>query len=145
MDPALIRSTLAAWHHGGSRHNPYSPLFLIVAGWLGLTGPASGQMIFPLKLNDVLATVGDVQPDFQVSSDGSWVVFRADREADQVFDLYSAPIAGGMAVKLNGGLVTGGVCRVFRSARTAAGWRIGQTRRPMRKWSSTACGSRAER
>ncbi len=42
------------------------------------------------------------------SPDSSRVVYRADQQSDEVFELYSVPSAGGSAVKLNGALTPGG-------------------------------------
>lgn len=43
--------------------------------------------------------VGD--DDFRISSDSSNVIFWGDVEQDSVFELFSAPIGGGTAIKLN--------------------------------------------
>ena len=53
--------------------------------------------------------VGDIE-EFLVSPDGAYVVYRADQETDQVFELYSALADGSGAgtVKLNGPLIAGG-------------------------------------
>jgi Tol biopolymer transport system component len=50
---------------------------------------------------------GDVR-FFKISPDGRYVVFTADRHADEVVELYSVPIHGGEPVKLNGTLPAGG-------------------------------------
>ncbi len=68
------------------------------------------------KLNGQLVEKGDVSPaftvdwnsTFQISPDGSRVVYLADQDTDEIFELYSVPIGGGPSVKLNGTLVTGG-------------------------------------
>jgi len=62
--------------------------------WVGLSGPAAAQTIFPLKLNGGLVIGGSVQ-DFQISPDGSRVVYRADQDTVSARELYSVPIAGG--------------------------------------------------
>jgi hypothetical protein len=46
--------------------------------------------------------------DFQISPDGSRVVYWADQDKHDRFELYSVPITGGNSVKLNGKLVAGG-------------------------------------
>jgi Tol biopolymer transport system component len=61
----------------------------------------------PIKLNPPLAAGGVVNL-FQISPDGSHVIYLADQDVDQRRELYSVPIAGGPAVKLNGPLVSGG-------------------------------------
>src|SRR5262245_45140481 len=59
----------------------------------------------PVKLNGTLASGGDVGNvlgvTFQISSDSSRVVYLADQDANDKFELYTVPIAGGAAVKLN--------------------------------------------
>ena len=56
------------------------------------------------QLNENRALVGDAY-DFQVSPDGSTVVYRADQDTDDVFELYSVPIGGGASTKLNLSLI----------------------------------------
>lgn len=52
-------------------------------------------------------TTGDVS-SFRPSPDGTWLVFRADAEQDERFELFALSAAGGLAVKLNGVLVPEG-------------------------------------
>ena len=67
-----------------------------------------------VKLNGTMVAGGDVTMayglgDFQVSPDGARVVYRADQDADDVFELFSVPIdASASPVKLSGALVAGG-------------------------------------
>lgn len=71
-----------------------------------LTGPASAGV----KLNGMLDLEGDVMSGFAISPDGSQVVYRADQEANDTFELYSVPIEGPASdgVKLNLEMVAGG-------------------------------------
>jgi len=64
----------------------------------------------PIKLNGALVPGGEVSlvHGFQISLDSSRVVYRADQDTDTVVELYSVPITGGAAVKLNAALVPGG-------------------------------------
>ncbi len=63
----------------------------------------------PVKLSGTLVAGGDVEPDFELAPDGARVVFRADLELDERFDLYAAPRDGSLApVRLSGPLVAGG-------------------------------------
>ncbi|HEX6884992.1 MAG TPA: hypothetical protein VF530_16575 [Planctomycetota bacterium] len=83
--------------------------FHALAGSLGsaaLAAPAAAQGI---QLNGLLARsiAGDVL-EVQLSPDGSRVVYRADQDQDEVFELYSAPLAGGPALRLSGPLPAGG-------------------------------------
>lgn len=64
------------------------------------TGGTSVRVNAPLK-------AGDVEGDFRVSSDGQYVVFRAQQDTADVVELYSASLSGGQPVKLNGDLVEG--------------------------------------
>lgn len=45
---------------------------------------------------------------FKISADSSRVVYRADQDTDNTFELYSVPILGGVAVRLNEDLIGGG-------------------------------------
>ena len=45
---------------------------------------------------------------FLLSSDGTRVVYRADQDTDNVFELYSVPIVGGTPTRISGDLVDGG-------------------------------------
>ena len=61
------------------------------------------------KLNNTMVTGGDITDgNFLVSPDNSHVVYRADQDANNIFELYSVPLAGGIAMKLNNTLVGGG-------------------------------------
>jgi len=71
----------------------------------------------PVKLNGALVAGGEVAPDpdsptdsppYVISADGTRVVYRADQDEDERVELYSVPLTGGAAVKLNGALVAGG-------------------------------------
>lgn len=75
----------------------------------------------PVRLNGLLVPGGDVSwnhdsPSFQLASDGSRVVYRADQLEDERFELFSVPLdASEPAVRLSGTLVAGGdVQPVFR-------------------------------
>ncbi|MBN1832725.1 MAG: hypothetical protein JW896_11510, partial [Deltaproteobacteria bacterium] len=62
-----------------------------------------------IKLNDSLVSGGDVHNyGFLISSDSSRVVYMADQDTDEVYELYSVPIDGGTVTKLNDSLVPGG-------------------------------------
>lgn len=62
------------------------------------------------RLNAPLVAGGDVGTEWSVwiSPDSQRVVYYADQEVNNVVELYSVPIGGGPAVKLNGALVPGG-------------------------------------
>jgi len=71
------------------------------------TGPVT-------RLNGTLNTGGTIADyDFSFSPDSSRVVYRADQQTDGVFEIYSVPSAGGIAVKLNGVMTSGGVVANF--------------------------------
>ena len=64
------------------------------------------------KLNAPLALGGDVTAGSQrFGPDGSQVIYRADQNADEVFEVFSVPSTGGSPVRLNGPLVDGGDVR----------------------------------
>jgi Tol biopolymer transport system component len=54
----------------------------------------------PVTLNDPLPSGGDVL-SFEISSDGSTVIYLADQETDREHELFAVPIGGGTPVKLN--------------------------------------------
>jgi dipeptidyl aminopeptidase/acylaminoacyl peptidase len=87
-------------------------IMLLVAGGLVLVSPSLAALV-NIKLSGPLANEGDVW-NFQVSPDGSRVVYRADQDTDDVDELYSVPLAGGSPVKLNSPLVSGGDVSFFR-------------------------------
>ena len=68
----------------------------------------------PVKLNSDLVSGGSVQWDigisdnFFIAPDSSRVVYLADQEIDNVWELFSVPITGGTPQKLNDTLVPGG-------------------------------------
>jgi len=63
----------------------------------------------PTKLNATLPTNGDVSTnDFLISPNGTSVIYVAEQDADNVFEIYSVPITGGTPTKLNGTLPVGG-------------------------------------
>ncbi len=74
-----------------------------------------------IKLNSTLDNNGDVgdfddsTEDFLISDDGSWVIYFADQDTNNVLELYSAPTIGGSnSVKLNGNLPNGGDVSEFK-------------------------------
>jgi CSLREA domain-containing protein len=66
------------------------------------------------RLDDPQALVGDVLHDFQISPDSQFGVLRADRETDEVFELYSVNFSTGTLTKLNDPLVAGGDIESFK-------------------------------
>ena len=54
----------------------------------------------PVKISGTLPANGDVS-FFAITSDDARVVFVADRDNDEVFELYSVPLGGGTITKLN--------------------------------------------
>jgi Tol biopolymer transport system component len=53
---------------------------------------------FPRKLSGALVQGGDVQPGYQVTPDGTRVVYVADGKTDEVFELYSTDGSGNVLV-----------------------------------------------
>ena len=84
------------------------PLLPALLALVATTPGTFAQELYQQKLNENRALHGDVQSDFQLSPDGSTVVYRADQDTDNVFELYSVPIGGGATSKLNGPLPPGG-------------------------------------
>ena len=61
-------------------------------------GPSDSAMI----INRALTSGGAVQPDFEISPDGTRVIYRADASVDETYELFSVPIFGGTSTRLNG-------------------------------------------
>ena len=85
----------------------HSRLFFPLVFSACLSSGTFAQELYRQQLNENRALVGDVS-SYQVSPDGSTVVYRADQDTDEVSELYSVPIGGGAVTKLNGALVAGG-------------------------------------
>lgn len=76
---------------------------------------AQNTYSYPVQLNGQLEDWGDTLPSrYQISLDNQRVVYRADQDFDGVFEVYSVPINGGTAIKLNGNTVTGGYVSEFK-------------------------------
>jgi Tol biopolymer transport system component len=76
--------------------------------WLGTCCAAGEVDAAPVKLNGALMVDSDVETTFRFSADSSRVLYVADQDSHQVFELYSVPSVGGAALKLSGPLVSGG-------------------------------------
>jgi Ca2+-binding RTX toxin-like protein len=78
---------------------------LLLVASLGLASPAHaapGDIGSPLKLNEPLADGGEVLTDMRFTPDGSRVIYLADGDTDEMFELYSAPTGRtGRVRKLN--------------------------------------------
>ena len=85
----------------------YVPFILLLAAASSLVLPARSQT---RRLSGSLPRPGaaDLLDDFALSADGTRLVFRGDVLEDEVFELYSVPIAGGAALELSGSLAASG-------------------------------------
>ena len=55
-----------------------------------------------VKLNPPLASGGDLSPfGFEIDPVSDRVVYRADQDTNDLYELYSVPITGGLSIKLN--------------------------------------------
>lgn len=61
----------------------------------------------PVRLNRPLPA-GGIVFSFQLSPDGSTVVYNADQDTDNVREMYSVPVAGGSVTRLNAPMPAGG-------------------------------------
>ncbi len=68
----------------------------------------------PVRLNDDLATFGEVYDDYKISPDSLWVVYRSTQGDAGVFELYRTAINGGTPAKLNTGVLEGRATLDFR-------------------------------
>ena len=76
-------------------------LLLLTIGLATL--PAQAAIV---KLNGVMQANRDVE-SFRISQNSQYVVYRANQDTYQSFELYSVPTTGGTPVKLNGSLLSG--------------------------------------
>jgi len=93
--------------HPMSKSNSFSLfarfiLTMVLASALSL--PAAAQRT---TMSGGLVADGDVA-DFQISPDGQYVVFRADKDTDGKNELYSVRLSTGSIVPISGAVVSGG-------------------------------------
>lgn len=92
--------------------NSQRVVYVVYQGVLGVRELRSIEISDPpgtsTQLNPALVSGGEVEDDFLISPDSGRVVYRADQETDEVFELWSVPIGGGAATKLNPPLVANG-------------------------------------
>jgi Tol biopolymer transport system component len=77
-----------------------------IAAWVVISNAAFAATT--KKLVTTLPAFADVDPDFRIGPQGSWVAYRADQDQDEMFELFSVDFVGGTARKLNGPLSAGG-------------------------------------
>ncbi len=81
----------------------------------------------PVKLNGPLVTGGQVAPSapwyppFQITPDGTHVVYRADQLVYQRFELFSVPVVGGPATRISGAMAAGGSVFDFQVSPDSSG------------------------
>ena len=83
-------------------------LILILTLSLVLSQPAWAASI---KLSQAVQPEGGDVADYEISSDGEYVVFRADANTDGTIDLFSVPLAGGIPTQLNQAMPAGASVR----------------------------------
>ena len=81
--------------------------FFMASSITSQTSLAQDELGDPVQISAPQVVFGDVA-SFQVSPDNSRVVYIADQRIDGVNELFSVPIAGGSAVRLNDNLPTDG-------------------------------------
>ena len=72
--------------------NPLFDLFELYT--VPIDGSAS-----PVRVSGALVSGGDVEPDFQFSPDGSWLVYRADQVLNNRIELFSVPADGSLSAR----------------------------------------------
>ncbi|HMQ53488.1 MAG TPA: hypothetical protein PKD98_15510, partial [Anaerolineae bacterium] len=96
-----------------------------------LLATTAGATLINRKISGVMPPFGEVL-DFKISPDGSRVVYLADRETDEVSELYSLTLPDGALIKLNSPLVSGGAGIPFQNnAHNKRGVLLG---RPKTEW-----------
>lgn len=68
----------------------------------------------PVTLTPPLISGGSIL-DIEISSDGNYVIYRADQDTDEMVEVYAVPITGGVPVKLNLALTPGANVIIRRS------------------------------
>lgn len=58
-----------------------------------------------MKVSGTLTAGGNVEEDYAWTSDGSHVVYRADEDTNNIFELFVTPSGGGPNVKVSVGNV----------------------------------------
>jgi len=76
------------------------------------SAPVDGSAA-PVQLSGVLVPGGSIPEDashrsFQITPDGTRVLYRADQLVDQRFEVFGVPIGGGPVTRLSGAMVAGG-------------------------------------
>ena len=106
--PALPRFSLIP-PQGREMNSKYAVLTIVLAVFVDRNNSVRDCCAAaPHKLNGVFVESGSVQPDYQITSDGSHVVYRADPIVVEDFDLYCVALTGGTPSKLSGAMVNGG-------------------------------------
>lgn len=82
----------------GLPRNGFIGLFLLLA--LFFQPFAHAQPGNPCQISGDMVLYGDVMWDFQISAGSNGVVYQADKNMDEVAELYSVPMGGGEVVKL---------------------------------------------
>jgi Tol biopolymer transport system component len=77
--------------------------------------PIYGPAAAGIKVNGALVPGGNVR-DFLISPNNSRVIYQADQETDNIFELYSVPLSGPatVGIKLNKALVASGFFRSYQ-------------------------------
>ena len=91
-------------HHIRSPHAILRVVLLLIG--LCLTTSSTNAQNEVRKLVSIPAP-GKIS-SYQISNDGTYVVYIADANDDEIYELYSLPISGGTPVKLNRPMITGG-------------------------------------
>lgn len=82
-------------------------MIVAVLAGLGASG-TRGLAIAATRLDAASSEFSNVRQDYQITSNGQWVVYRSRPEGAATDSLYCVPIAGGIPVRLNGLLNSGG-------------------------------------
>ncbi len=104
--------------------------------------PADGSA-GPVELNGALVGYGDVAFEYRISADGARVVYRADQDANDVFELYSVPIDARARSSSAAARSRAASRRTSSSATTARSSSTAPTRKPAGASTSTAWRSTA--
>lgn len=91
---------------GGTNNWGLYLLFLIIFSFTNTSYAENEYQTPPYKISGAFGLFQDVTK-FLISPDGTTVVYIADLDTDEKFELYSVPIEGGTSTKLNGSLDIG--------------------------------------
>lgn len=88
-------------------------ILILALGMLNGFASAAPFQVGPVRISKLFSDTQDVT-SYAISPDNTKVVYIADADSDNDYELYVVPIAGGISTKLNGNIVVGGAVESFK-------------------------------